>query len=83
MDKDKMVFVSMYCKIYNDSFNNRMENRLATGQEIYDFLIEDACHCFTEDGQIISGDHHLTDLRAFQGVRIVNPAAFLSLIEGE
>lgn len=32
---------------------------------------------------IISGDHHLNDLRAFQGVRIVNPAAFLSLIEGE
>ena len=31
---------------------------------------------------IISGDHHLTDLGAFQGVRIVNPAAFLNLIEG-
>jgi putative PIN family toxin of toxin-antitoxin system len=32
---------------------------------------------------IISGDHHLADLGAFQGVRIVNPATFLNLIEGE
>lgn len=29
---------------------------------------------------IISGDSHLTDLRAFQGVKIVNPDAFLKAI---
>jgi uncharacterized protein len=29
---------------------------------------------------IISGDHHLTDLENFQGIKIVNPAGFLELI---
>jgi len=32
---------------------------------------------------IISGDHHLTDLEIFQEIKIVNPAMFLNLIEGE
>ncbi|MFC1541764.1 putative toxin-antitoxin system toxin component, PIN family [Candidatus Latescibacterota bacterium] len=38
------------------------------------------------DGQadfIISGDHHLTDLKEFQGIMIMNPATFLSIIRGE
>ncbi len=30
---------------------------------------------------IISGDHHLTDLLVFQGIRIVDPAAFLALLK--
>lgn len=30
---------------------------------------------------IISGDSHLTDLECYQGVKIVNPAAFLDAIE--
>ena len=29
---------------------------------------------------IISGDHHLTRLKAFQGIKIINPATFLELI---
>jgi predicted nucleic acid-binding protein len=29
---------------------------------------------------IISGDHHLTDLRNYQGIKIVDPATFLELI---
>jgi len=29
---------------------------------------------------IISGDHHLIDLKTFQGIIIVNPATFLRLI---
>lgn len=29
---------------------------------------------------IISGDHHLTDLRIFQGIKIMDPAAFLKII---
>jgi uncharacterized protein len=29
---------------------------------------------------IISGDHHLTDLRGFEGIPIVNPAMFLKLM---
>jgi uncharacterized protein len=32
---------------------------------------------------IISGDHHLTDLENFQGIKIINPAGFLELIEVE
>ncbi|MCK4554010.1 putative toxin-antitoxin system toxin component, PIN family [Candidatus Parcubacteria bacterium] len=30
---------------------------------------------------IISGDHHLTDLKIFQGIKIVTPAVFLELIK--
>lgn len=30
---------------------------------------------------VISGDHHLTDLKSFQGIRIVDPATFLSMIK--
>jgi putative PIN family toxin of toxin-antitoxin system len=29
---------------------------------------------------IISGDHHLTDLKNYQGIKIVAPASFLALI---
>lgn len=31
---------------------------------------------------IISGDHHLTDLKTFQGIKILAPAAFLKLLTG-
>lgn len=29
---------------------------------------------------IISGDHHLKDLRIFQGIRVLDPSAFLTLM---
>jgi putative PIN family toxin of toxin-antitoxin system len=32
---------------------------------------------------IVSGDHHLTDLGAFQGIRIVSPKEFLDLVRKE
>ncbi|MHB9072417.1 MAG: putative toxin-antitoxin system toxin component, PIN family [Desulfobaccales bacterium] len=32
---------------------------------------------------IVSGDHHLLDLKNYQGIKIVNPARFLELMEGE
>jgi len=32
---------------------------------------------------IISGDHHLTDLKEFQGIHIVNPATFAAIIRRE
>jgi putative PIN family toxin of toxin-antitoxin system len=37
--------------------------------------------CAIEGGAdfIISGDRHLTDLKTFRGIRIVNPATFLEL----
>jgi uncharacterized protein len=32
---------------------------------------------------MVSGDHHLKDLKTFMGIRIVDPATFLQLIEQE
>jgi len=64
MDSNQKIFVSIYCKIFNDSFSDALVDRLATGTEIYDFLLEDACHCFDEDGSIIPGDCNLWYLGA-------------------
>jgi uncharacterized protein len=38
-----------------------------------------ACGLEGEADYIISGDHHLTDLKIFQGIKIVNPATFLKV----
>ncbi len=59
MNKDKKVFVSIYCKIFTDSFSTEMVNEEATGQKIYEFLVRDAQQCFDENKQIIPGDCHL------------------------
>jgi len=32
---------------------------------------------------IISGDHHLTDLMEYQGITIVNPATFMTIVRSE
>jgi uncharacterized protein len=39
--------------------------------------------CAVEGGAdcIVSGDHHLRDLDGFRGIRIVDPAAFLRMLE--
>jgi putative PIN family toxin of toxin-antitoxin system len=41
--------------------------------------------CAVEGGAdfIISGDHHLKDLQQFQGIPIVDPAAFLKIVSQE
>ena len=59
MDKDRKVFTSIYAKIYLDTFDEKMADRLATGTEIYDFLMEDAGLCVGEDGKLIPGDCNL------------------------
>jgi putative PIN family toxin of toxin-antitoxin system len=41
------------------------------------------CAVAGQAGFIISGDHHLLDLENYQGIKVVNPARFLELIEGE
>ena len=56
MPMNKKVFVSIYCKIYTDNFNENMVNRLATGDEIYEFLMKDAGQCSDESGHPIPGD---------------------------
>jgi len=59
MPKIKKVFVSIYCKIYTDNFSEEMVNRIATGPEIYEFLLRDAQQCFDDNDQIIPGDCNL------------------------
>jgi hypothetical protein len=40
-----------------------------------------ACGQEGEADFIISGDHHLTDLKTFQGIKIVHPSAFLKIVD--
>jgi len=42
-----------------------------------------ACAVEGQADFIISGDHHLTDLKEFQGIMIVNPATFLLIVRRE
>ena len=41
------------------------------------------CAVESEADFIISGDHHLIELKEFQGITIVNPATFLSIVRNE
>ncbi len=59
MNNDKKVFVDIYCKIYSDTFSNKMIDRMSTGQQIYEFLMSDANHCFDDNEQLIPGDCNL------------------------
>jgi hypothetical protein len=57
--EEKKVFVSIYCKIFTDSFSDDMVSRMATGDEIYSFLMKDAGRSFDERGRLIPGDCNL------------------------
>jgi len=59
MNDIKRAFVSIYCKIYTDTFSNEMIDKKATGKEIFEFLMKDAQHCFDDRDQLISGDCNL------------------------
>jgi hypothetical protein len=59
MPINKKVFVSIYCKIYTDNFSDEMVNRMATGDEIYEFLMKDAGQCFDDSDNIIACDCNL------------------------
>ena len=59
MHEDKQIFVSIYGKIYADSFSKEMINRMATGTEIFNFLMKDAEMSFDEKGHLIPGDCNL------------------------
>ncbi len=48
--------MSIYCKIYTENFSDEMTGRMATGKEIYDFLMKDAGQCFDFDDNLIPGD---------------------------
>lgn len=59
MTKPNKVFISIYCKIYTDSFSDEMFDQMATGQDIYDFLMKDAQHCYDDNDHLIPGDCNL------------------------
>jgi len=59
MNATERVFVSIYCMVYQDEFSKEMVNRMATGQEIYEFLIKDAGLCKDENNEVIPGDCNL------------------------
>ena len=42
-----------------------------------------ACALEGKVDYIVSGDHHLTDLKSFHGISIVNPDMFLQAIKGQ
>lgn len=42
-----------------------------------------ACALEGKVDYIVSGDHHLTDLKSFHGISIVNPDMFLQAIRGQ
>lgn len=57
-----------------------------TVEAVADDLADDMVLACAVEGSadfIISGDHHLLDLKNYQGIKIVNPARFLELMEGE
>jgi len=56
MSNCQKVPVSIYCKIYTDSFDY-IDNEMLTGDEIYKFLMKDGQHCIDENGEMdIPGD---------------------------
>jgi hypothetical protein len=57
--EENKVFVSIYCKIFTDSFSDDMVSRMATGDEIYSFLMKDAGQSFDERDRLIPGDCNL------------------------
>jgi len=59
MDPERRVFVSIYCKIYANSFSEEFINVYATGTEIYEFLMKSAGVCFDPDGFPLPGDCNL------------------------
>jgi hypothetical protein len=61
MEESKRVFVSIYCKIFTDCFSQEMIDRMATGDEIYEFLMKDAGLSEDEENsyQKIPGDCNL------------------------
>ena len=42
-----------------------------------------ACALAGQADQIVTGDHHLLDLREYQGIRILSPAAFLAFLASD
>jgi hypothetical protein len=59
MPNSEKVFVSIYCKVFDDVFSDEMRNRVVTGNNICEFLMKDAQLCLDENGNPIPGDCNL------------------------
>jgi hypothetical protein len=56
MVRSRTCFVSIYAKIFTDSFSTDMVDRIATGEEVFAFLVRDSGNAFNSAGVRIPGD---------------------------
>jgi hypothetical protein len=56
MSEPEKVFVSIRCKVHDNSISNEMRNRVVTGDEVFDFLRKDAQLCLDDNGELLPGD---------------------------
>jgi predicted nucleic acid-binding protein len=61
-------------------FVEKQYRLLRVGVEFDKILV---CALESEADFIISGDHHLVEVKEFQGITIVKPATFLSIVRSE
>jgi hypothetical protein len=59
MSEPEKVFVSIRCKVHDNSISNEMRNRVVTGDEIFDFLSKDAQLCLDDNGELLPGDYNI------------------------
>lgn len=76
---EEVEAAEVWLKTFSKSVNPK--NRIAVIADDPDNRILE-CAIEGQADFIISGDHHLTDLENFQGIKIVDPATFLILITG-
>jgi hypothetical protein len=79
---DNVKTQSAVRRIKNFSEEVQLQERLAIIADNPDNRILE-CAVAGQADFIISGDHHLIDLKNYQGIKIVTPAGFLELIGGE
>ena len=67
MKNTEKVFVHIYCEVRNGLFSDEFRNVLATGDEIYEFLMRDAQICLDEKGDPVPGDSNILYLGLTDG----------------
>lgn len=75
--RDEVEAAEVWLKTFSKSVNPK--NRISVIDDDPDNRILE-CGVEGRADFIISGDHHLTDLKNYQGIKIVDPATFLALM---
>ncbi|MDI6615855.1 MAG: hypothetical protein QME27_04015 [Syntrophaceae bacterium] len=57
--QERAAPVTIWCKVYTNNFSEKMIHVMATGDEIYNFLMSDCGCCHDENGNPIPGDCNL------------------------